>query len=296
MSALPIDPAASPVGLLVVDKPSGPTSHDVVAQVRRVTGTRKVGHAGTLDPLATGVVVVALGRATRLLRYVQEASKDYTAILRLGIATDTLDAQGQVLSTQEMPITREQFELALDGFRGSIVQVPPMVSALKMGGRRLYELARAGEEVERKPRTVDIHSLTLISFAPGDFPVAVIEVGCSKGTYIRVLADDIARALGGRAHLEGLRRTRVDGFRVEQALSLDALDMWRDSLLPPAAAVAGMECLPASAEQMQRVSQGRPLDTTPGTGPLAITDPDGRLLAVYRLTSSGLARAEVVLS
>jgi tRNA pseudouridine55 synthase len=246
--------------------------------------------------LATGVVVVALGRATRLLRYVQDSSKEYIAAVRLGIATDTLDAQGEVLASQPMPVSREQFERALDGFRGPIEQVPPMVSALKMGGRRLYEMARAGEVVDREPRLVQIDRLEVVDFIPGDFPLAVIEVVCSKGTYIRVLADDIARVLGGRAHLEALRRIRVGGFRAEHALALDALDQWSEHLLAPVAATSGMARLAASAEQLERVAHGLPLVIAPGTGAVAITDEDGRLVAVYRSAPSGLARAEVVLA
>jgi len=188
-------------GLLVVDKPSGPTSHDMVARVRRAAGVKRVGHAGTLDPLATGVVVIGIGRATRLLRYVSDSNKEYVARVRFGIATDSLDADGREISRQPMPVTKEQVSSALSGFRGSIEQTPPMVSAIQIGGRRLHELARAGEEVERQPRRVEVYSIDVLDFEEGEFPMATIHVECSKGTYVRVLADDIAMALGGRAHL-----------------------------------------------------------------------------------------------
>lgn len=282
-------------GLLVVDKPAGPTSHDVVARVRRVSGVRRVGHAGTLDPMATGVVVVALGRATRLLRYVQDSTKEYVATMRMGIATDTLDAEGTETWRRPMAVTAQQVEQALVGFRGWIDQVPPMVSALKVEGRRLYELARAGEEVERAPRAVHVERLQLVEFSPGEHPTAVIEVVCSKGTYIRVLADDIARTLGGRAHLSALRRTRVDGFTIDQSIALADVDGWRRRLLPSLAAVAGMEKLDADESQMAMVAQGRTLQLGCPPGPVALVGPGG-LLAVYRVDGTGVARAEVVLA
>jgi tRNA pseudouridine55 synthase len=262
--------------------------------VRRASGIRKVGHAGTLDPMATGVVVVGVGRATRLLRYVQEGTKEYVAVVRFGIGTDTLDADGREVSRQPMPIDKEQLEAAMKPFRGEISQVPPMFSAVKIGGDRLHELARAGKEVDREPRQVSIFRLELDRFEPGDYPSAVIEIECSKGTYIRSLADDIARAMGGRAHLEGLRRTRVGSFTIEQAMSVDELDAWATHLLEPVAAVADMPRIVASAEQMRAVASGRALESET-LGELAVVDPNGHLLGVYE-ARDGLARASVVLS
>src|SRR3954449_11030285 len=184
-------------GLVVVDKPAGFTSHDVVAKLRKVFGQRKVGHAGTLDPDATGVLLVGLGRATRLLRYLSESGKAYEGRIVFGIATSTLDAAGEVLDQRPMPITRDDVEHALPRFVGDIEQLPPMVSAVKVGGRRLHELARAGQEVERAPRPVTVYGLQLEAGSePGAFS---IEVTCSAGTYIRVLAADIGHALGGGA-------------------------------------------------------------------------------------------------
>lgn len=282
-------------GLLVIDKPSGPTSHDVVAMVRRATGIKRVGHAGTLDPLATGVVVVGVGRATRLLRYVQDSRKEYIAQVRFGIATDSLDADGREISRAPMPLTEGQVASALSGFRGIIQQTPPMVSAIQVGGRRLHEMARAGQEVERQPRSVEVFQIEVVGFEGGEFPSATIAVECSKGTYIRVLADDIARVLGGRAHLEGLRRTRVGSFGLDQALSLDDLDRWEASLLPLATAVGPMPRLVVNDAQRLRTSHGRTLEAAGMEGPIAVMDPAGDLIAVY-LASDGIAKAEVVIS
>ena len=282
-------------GLLVVDKPSGPTSHDIVAKVRRATGVKRVGHAGTLDPLATGVVVVGIGRATRLLRYVQESHKEYIARVRFGIATDSLDADGREISREPMPVTEQQVGGALQGFRGSIQQTPPMVSAIQVGGRRLHEMARAGEEIERQPRPVEVFSIEVVGFEDGEFPVATIAVECSKGTYVRVLADDIARVLGGRAHLEGLRRTRVGSFGLDLALTVEDLDRWESSLLPLAAAVGPMPRLVVDDEQRQRTTHGRALEAVGMEGPIAVVDPAGELVAVY-VAADGVARAEVVIS
>jgi tRNA pseudouridine55 synthase len=282
-------------GLLVIDKPSGPTSHDIVAKVRRVTGVKRVGHAGTLDPLATGVVVVGIGRATRLLRYVQDSAKEYVARVRFGIATDSLDADGSEVWRQPMPITEEQVAGVLMDFRGRIEQTPPMVSAIQIGGRRLHEMARAGEEVERQPRPVEIYRIEVAGFEEGDFPLATIAVECSKGTYVRVLADDIAKALGGRAHLEGLRRTRVGTFGLDHALTVEDLDRWESSLLPLSAAVGAMPRLVVDSEQRLRTLHGRTLEAAGMEGPIAVVDPAGDLVAVY-VAGEGIARAEVVIS
>lgn len=282
-------------GLLVIDKPRGPTSHDVVDRVRRAVGVRRVGHAGTLDPMATGVVVVAIGRATRLLRFVQDRTKEYAAKVRFGIGTDTLDAEGAETWRQPMPIDSGQLLRALEAFRGEIEQVPPMFSALKVGGARLHAIARAGQVVDRKPRKVHIHRLDLLDFEAGDFPSAVLGIECSKGTYIRSLADDIASSLGGAAHLEDLRRIRVGQFHVDQALTLDDLEAWQEHLLDPAAAVSGMPIIVATPDEVRAVAVGRPMATTVSDGDVAILDPTGRLLGVYE-SKDGLAKAAVVLS
>lgn len=282
-------------GLLVINKPSGPTSHDVVALVRRTTGIRRVGHAGTLDPMATGVVVVGLGRATRLLRYVQDGTKDYLATVRFGIGTDTLDAEGQETSRQPMPFEAVRLAKVMEAFLGDIEQVPPMFSAVKVKGKRLHELARAGKEIDRVPRKVSIYRLHLAGFEPGDHPRAVLEIECSKGTYIRSLADDIARALGGRAHLEMLHRTRVGPFRIDEALTFENVETWRSRLLEPVAAVEGMPRMIATPDQVRAVADGRPVESAIPDGDVAILDPGGRLLGVYE-SRDGIAKAAVVLT
>lgn len=282
-------------GFLVVDKPSGPTSHDIVARARAATGIKKIGHAGTLDPLATGVLVLALGQATRLIRYVQDFDKEYEASVRFGIATTTLDATGEEVARDPMTMSADQLEDALGRFRGVIEQVPPMFSALKVEGQRLHEMARAGLEVERNPRSVHIYELELKSFMAGDYPEADLRVVCSKGTYVRSLADDIAVSLGGRAHLTALRRTRVGGFQVEGALDGEHWEGWEQAMVPPAAAGHGMEQLVPDFHELKSVRNGRPFRSPGKGGALAILDEDGRLMAVYRRTGNE-ARAEVVLS
>lgn len=209
-------------GLLIVDKPAGWTSHDVVGKVRRLAGMRRVGHAGTLDPMATGVLVVLLGRATRAAEYAEAQVKGYSAHIRFGVTTDTLDTEGNVTSASGVVPGREEIEAVLPRFRGQIEQIPPMYSAIKIGGRKLYEIARAGGEVERKPRKVNITRLECTGPLPdGDF---VLEVECSKGTYIRSLCADIGEALGCGACMSALRRVSSGEFRVEDALSLEEIE------------------------------------------------------------------------
>lgn len=283
-------------GLLVVDKPRGITSHDVVAQARRVTGIRKIGHAGTLDPLATGVVVLALGRATRLIRYVQDQEKEYVALVQFGVATDTLDADGTETERAPMALDQQGLTDALVAFRGEIEQVPPMVSALKHDGKRLYEIARRGAEVERPPRLVTIHELELNEFFPGDYPRAELRVVCSKGTYVRALADDIGRSLGGRAHLLALRRTRVGVFGLGHAITIEDLASWTSYLRDPVEAVSGLDEWRASEEEAIAVRHGRRLPSPAvGGGHWAVIDREGHLLAVYRQRGRE-AVAEVVLA
>ena len=208
-------------GILLVDKPAGWTSHDVVGRLRRMTGQRRIGHSGTLDPMATGLLVVFLGRATRAVEFAEGHDKAYTALLRPGVVTDTLDTTGAVLATSPERPTRSELEAALGAFRGEIEQLPPMYSALKHNGKKLYEIARAGGEVERKPRPVTIYRLECTGERGGDF---VLEVECSKGTYIRTLCDDIGRALGCGACMSGLRRTRAGGFDVRDALTIEEIE------------------------------------------------------------------------
>jgi tRNA pseudouridine55 synthase len=287
-------------GLVVVDKPGGCTSHDVVARLRRVYGQRRVGHAGTLDPDATGVLLVGLGRATRLLRFLQDQGKRYRGDVVFGVATSTLDAAGDVLDRRPLPVSREQLAAVIPRFVGDVQQVPPMVSALKVGGRRLHDLARRGEEVERAPRPVRIESLTVEAFEPGPYPVATIVVECSTGTYVRSLAADLGAALGGCAHLGALRRLQVGSFTLDEAHPLDAVAADPDRvLLPPAAAVRDLERIVVDAEQAGAVRHGMTfpcstLDGSLGPGPFAVVDPHGALLAVYERRRAAVKPAVVL--
>jgi tRNA pseudouridine55 synthase len=207
-------------GVLIIDKSAGPTSHDVVASVRKVLRMKKVGHTGTLDPAATGVLPIVLGKATKLSRYLVGCDKSYRGMICLGVTTDTLDAVGQVLEEKPVDVTEEQVEAVLEKFRGDIKQVPPMYSAKKIDGKKLYELARQGVEVEREAKDVRIDELKLISF---DGTNIEVDVTCTSGTYIRVLALDIGEALGCGGHLSALRRTRVGNFDLSSAITIDDL-------------------------------------------------------------------------
>jgi tRNA pseudouridine55 synthase len=226
--------AGGPEGLAVVDKEAGWTSHDVVAKARGVLGTRKVGHSGTLDPDATGVLLLGVGRVTRLLRFLGLAPKRYTGVVVLGTATATLDASGPVTGTWDMSsVGVEEVRAAAATFTGDILQVPPMVSAVHVGGQRLHELARAGVEVDREARPVTVHELTVFEpLAPGSFP---IEVECSSGTYVRSLAADLGAALGGGAHLRDLRRTAIGSFALSESVPVEQLRS--EALLTPAEAM-----------------------------------------------------------
>lgn len=289
-----------PEGFLVVDKPAGITSHDVVARVRKATGVRKVGHAGTLDPMATGVVVVAVGRVTRLIRFIQDLPKEYLAVAAFGIATDSLDADGVILEREPMSLGAADVERVLARFRGRIEQLPPMVSALKVGGERLYEIARRGETTEREARPVDVYELEMTEFTPGPYPEVRLRVVCGKGTYVRSLADDIARALGGRAHLTSLRRTRVGSLTVDRSISGDDLAPWEGHLLTPAEALADLESVTIDESQAGPVRNGARLETGPVGSmpedvPVVVLDPTGLVLAVYRRRGR-TALPEVVLA
>ena len=204
-------------GILIVDKPAGWTSQDVAAKLRGVFHERRVGHGGTLDPMATGVLPVFVGRATRGAEFLEHAEKEYVAVLRLGLVTNTQDTSGETLEEHPVSVTREQLEAVLPRFTGSIEQIPPMYSAIKIGGKKLYELARKGQEIERKPRPVTIHALELLDGTDREW---TLRVRCSKGTYIRTLCHDIGQALGCGGCMAALRRTMAGGFSLEQALTM----------------------------------------------------------------------------
>ncbi len=207
-------------GIVIVDKPAGWTSQDVTARLRRVFNTRRIGHGGTLDPMATGVLPVFVGRATRGVEFFEHAEKSYEAVLHLGITTDTEDITGTVLERREAAVTREALEAALEAFRGEILQVPPMYSALKVDGQKLCDLARKGREVGRKPRPITIHELELLNL---EGSLARLRVRCSKGTYIRTLCKDIGEALGCGGCMEALRRTSAGEYSIDEAVPLERL-------------------------------------------------------------------------
>ncbi len=249
------------MGFINLNKPPGPTSHDVVAWVRRGTGVRRVGHAGTLDPMASGVLVLGLGPATRLLEYLAGSAKRYLARVRLGVETDTYDAEGRI--TAERPfehVGRADVEQAMEAFRGEIEQVPPMYSALKRGGKPLYRLARAGQEVKLEPRPVTIYSLELVGWEP---PFVILDVECSPGTYIRSLAHDLGRALGCGAHLAGLVRTASGDFRLDDAIRWAEFEAamrdgsWPDLLISPGRALAFMPKVTLGPDDVGRVAHGQ---------------------------------------
>lgn len=274
-------------GVAVIDKPANWTSHDVIAKCRGIFGTRKVGHSGTLDPSATGVLVLGVGKATRLLRFLTELPKSYVGEIVMGIETSTLDADGEICARHDMSaVTDDQVRAVACGFVGAIKQVPPMVSALKVGGKRLYELAREGKEVERQARPVHVYRYDIepLRGSPG---VWRCSVDCSSGTYIRSLAADLGTALGGGAHLRSLRRVAVGGFTIDEATSVDAA-----ILRPIADAVAHLKSCVVSNEIAVRVSHGQVLSRDAlvsdeselgdhDDGPWAVFNPAGDLLAVY---------------
>jgi len=282
-------------GVVVVDKPQGMTSHDVVDVVRRRFETKKVGHAGTLDPAATGVLVIGIGRATRLLEYSQQVPKRYIAVAHLGVTTSTLDASGEVLETSRVDVTRRDVEGALERFRGTIEQVPPMVSAVKVGGERLYRKALRGEEVDRPARRVTIYALELVAFDSSDGSArATLDVTCSAGTYVRTLVDDMGAELGCGAHLESLRRIEAGGFSIADAEPLETLD--EDSLRPLSDAVKTLRRVDLDDEGEVLVRNGRPI---PAPAPFHDDEPvavvrDGDLLAVYRRRGGRLVADRVI--
>lgn len=301
--------SSPPVGFLLIDKEQGWTSHDVVAKVRSALGG-KIGHAGTLDPMATGLLVLGVGRATKLLRYIQGGRKEYLATAQLGVATDTLDADGAILSRDPLPVTEEQVASVMERFTGDVMQIPPMVSARKVEGKRLYELAREGKVVEREAREVTIDRLELIDFAPSDYPQVTFRTVCTTGTYVRTLADDIARALGGRAHLVALRRVRNGAMVVHDACTVEtAVTMAReghlvDRIMSPWDALSEMGSVVVDDATQFRVRNGRAIplssealgDETFVEGEaVRMGNASGGLLAVYRRDGDSLL-PEVVLS
>jgi tRNA pseudouridine55 synthase len=282
-------------GILNVDKPPGVTSHDVVVAVRRMVRQRKVGHAGTLDPMATGVLLVCLGQATRVSEYLMRSSKTYRAVVRLGISTTTDDADGEITGQSQVSVTREQVEDALQHFVGRICQVPPVYSAIKRDGKRLYELARRGIDVDVPAREVDIHWVRILEWAPS---MVQFEVHCGPGTYVRALARDLGVALGCGAHLWALRRIASGSFAVADALTLDQLGQalaegrLSRALHPLDTAFLHLPALPLDLDASHRLSMGQQVEgaVADGEGSLARAyAPDGRLVALVAQDEHTLA-------
>lgn len=285
-------------GFLIVDKPAGWTSFDVVARARRLLGERKIGHAGTLDPAATGVLPLAVGSATKALEYLAGASKSYLAEVVFGVETDSYDADGRVTAIRDASgLTEAAVAGALGGFRGDLAQVPPMHSAIKVGGRKLYDLARKGEEIERAPRPVTIHRLDLLGWEP---PVATLWVDCSKGTYIRSLAHDLGEALGAGAHLGNLVRYRTGPFTLCEAVTMGELAdladggalpwVWPSLAVHPDSVVLDLPALLLDAEGARRWRQGSPIPADAlAAGDCRAYDEDGTWLGLGRADATGAA-------
>ncbi len=292
-------------GVLVINKPQNWTSHDVVNKARVLLKEKKIGHTGTLDPLATGVLVLCIGKATKIVRYLEADDKEYIAELKLGATTDTLDSAGSILETREYsPPSRDEVQRALDRFLGDILQRPPAYSALKVSGVPSYRLARQGTILEHEERPVTISEITLLEYRD---PLVRFSVTCSKGTYIRTLCADIGAFLGAGAHLTALVRTRAGRFRIEQALDLEqlaqkaSLGLAEQSLLPLGEALGSFASVTVDASDAWRISHGNTIPIPPGFAvndllPLIqVLDRDGRMLAIAK-TSGELIRPEVVIA
>lgn len=273
-------------GVALVAKPAGITSHDAVDAVRRALGTRKVGHAGTLDPMATGLLVMGVGAATRLLRFLGDLPKTYRGRIRLGVTTDTLDAEGAVVATHSVTVTRDDIAAAAARLVGDRLQAPPAFSAVKVGGRKLYDAARAGEALEAPPRPVTVHAFAVTAV---DGEEVGFEATVSGGTYVRVLAADLGADLGCGAHLAALERTAIGPFLLADASPPDA-----PRLLPPVAALAHLPRIDLPAEEARAAAHGRILAPAGIAGPYAVVGPDGALIGVW-CDDGAKARPEVVL-
>jgi tRNA pseudouridine55 synthase len=278
-------------GVLVVDKPVGMTSHDVVQVIRNGTGLRRAGHTGTLDPRASGVLVVLVGPAVRLSEFVSASDKRYQAIIRLGSATDTFDADGKVTQPEkQVNVTEDEFEKVLATFVGEIEQVPPPYSAVKVQGRKAYEMARKGEEVELAPRKITVHHLEVLEWAP---PEVVIDVHCSSGTYVRSLANDLGTTLGCGAYLVGLRRTKSGRFSLRDATPLRKLQEafnasnWYQYLIPAAEALAEWPAVELSPDDVENVRHGHRIKADPAAKPGSVrgVSTQGELVALMELVT-----------
>jgi tRNA pseudouridine55 synthase len=283
-------------GLVIADKPSGWTSHDVVARIRRLAGTRRVGHAGTLDPMATGVLVVGVEKATRLLGYLALTEKEYLATIRLGQATDTGDADGTVVSASPAgELTLARVRAAAVSLTGEIQQVPPAVSAVKVGGRRAYQLAREGRPPALAARAVTVHEFTISDPRPaGSLLDVTAAVRCSSGTYVRALARDLGESLGVGGHLTMLRRTRVGPYRLADARTMDELSADLRVMPLAEAAAAAFPVRSLTEAEAQSLAHGASLNAAGAAGPVAALAPDGTLVALVE-ERDGRARPLAVL-
>ncbi len=281
---------APPEGLLLIDKPGGITSHDVIDRVRRSLGTRKVGHAGTLDPMATGLLLIGVGRATRLLRFLADLEKTYEGTARLGVETDTLDADGQIVRTVDPPATLTPMVIraAMASLEGESMQHPPAYSAVKVGGRKLYEAARAGEVLEAAARPIRVRGFELVR---ADGANVDFRVTCSSGTYVRVLLADVGTSLGCGAHLTRLRRTRIGPFDAEGAAAPETPGI----LLPLERAVSHLPRVDLDPEEAKAAGHGRILGPAGLAGPYGVFSPEGRLLGVYE-DEGTKARPQVIIA
>ena len=280
-------------GFVLVDKPPTWTSHDVIGKLRRIFEMRRIGHAGTLDPMATGLLVVGLGKSTRLLRFIQELPKTYEAEVRFGIATDTGDLEGEQIAEASVDFESEDLSAAVSEFVGTIDQIPPQISAIKRDGKRMHRLARQGVEVELEPRPVEVYE---IGVTAADLPAAVIRVRCGKGTYIRVLADDIARSLGSRAHLTGLRRTESGSLSIDQASTIEELEAADDPaslVLKPVVAMRDFPAIVIPDDQVHAVRHGAPVEVEAPNGVVTAIDGD-ELIGVYLSDGTKLVPEAVV--
>ncbi len=287
-------------GILNIDKPAGMTSHDVVGRVRRIAHLKRVGHAGTLDPDATGVLLVCLGQATRLSDYLADEGKEYKAVLALGQTTTTEDASGEVLTEADAShVTEADLAALLPRFTGDIAQIPPMVSAVHHEGKRLYELARAGVTVERAARTIRIDAIELVDFTPGARTSATLDITCGKGTYIRTLCADLGAALGVGGHMAGLRRTRVGAFTADAAMPLGELteENLPGLLVSSADALARWPAQEAATDAAwSDIKSGRALPSGLPPGTVArILDARGDLIALGRADGEHLRPFKVFL-
>ena len=272
-----------PNGIIIIDKPSGWTSMDVCAKLRGILKEKRVGHGGTLDPMATGVLPVFVGSATKAVEFAEKGDKEYVAGLRLGVVTNTQDVTGEVLSTAPVSAAQEDLEAVLPRFTGPIQQVPPMFSAIKIKGQKLYELARRGQEVERKPRPVTIHALQVLE-RTGEAEY-LIRVRCSKGTYVRTLCHDIGQALGCGGCMSSLRRTMAAGFTLEDAVTLEQVQEGGEALLLPVDCFfTGCPVLLLTSPKAERLCRnGNPLPAADmGPGEYRVYAPDGTFLCLSR--------------